>query len=207
MRYYAVALAVILGVVLATPTQAAEAGGKKCETKCKKIVVKTGGDEDKLVALAEAEGCKVITISKDGEEKVIKLKGGKLLDFDDKLDTDTRLKLLDAKIAHLKATGQLRTDLAVKRAEAEKLKLAKKSDADVAAKKKEVEALKVRLEDAKQAYKQKVEKLVPEDMAELYMLGCCDESDLLQLGVDLGTGMSKQIMKCIQLEVDEEESD
>lgn len=206
MRYYAVALAVVLAVALVVPAQAAEAGDQKCETKCKKIVVKTGGDE-KLVALAEAEGCKVITISKDGEEKVIKLKGDKLLDFDDKLDTDTRLKLLDAKIAHLKATGQLKTDLAVKRAEAEKLKLAKKSDADVAAKKKEVEALKVRLEDAKQAYKKKVQKLVPGDMAELYILGCCDESDMIQLGVDLGTGMSKRIMKCIQLEVDEEEGD
>jgi len=201
-----VALAVILGVVLATPAQAAEAGDQKSETKCKKIIVKTG-DDDKLVALAEAEGCKGRTVTKDGEEKVIKLKGGKLLDFDDKLDTDTRLKLLDAKIAHLKATGQLKTDLAVKRAEAEKLKLAKKSNADVAAKKKEVEALKVRLEDATQAYKQKVKKLVPEDMVELYMLGCCDEADMLQLGVDLGTGMSKRIMKCIQLEVDEEDRD
>lgn len=160
MRCYVAVLAVVLAVVLATPAQAVEPCDEACEVKCKTVVVKAGDDES-LVALSEGEGGKVITISKDGEKKVIKLKGGQLLDVDAKLDTASRLKLMDAKIAHLKATGQLKTDLAVKRVEVEKLELAKKPDAEITAKKKEINALKARLADAKLDYEQKVKKLVP----------------------------------------------
>ena len=206
MRYYAAVLAVVIGVMLATPAQAAEADDQKCETKCRKIVVKSG-DDDNLVALAEAEGCKVIAIGKDGEEKVIRLKDGKLLDLDDKLDTDTHLKLLDAKIAYLKSTGQLKNDLAIMRAEAEKLRLAEKPDAEIAAKKKEADALKSRLEHARQDYKQAVKKLVPEDMYELYMLGVGDETGLLELDLNLPAGSEKRIIKRIELRDDDEDSD
>ena len=208
MKYYAAVLAVVLAVVLATPAQAAEPCDEVGEVKCKTMVIKTGDDEN-LVALTEGAGGKVIVIKKDGEKKVIKLKDGQLLDVDDKLDADTRLKLLDAKIAHLKATGQLKTDLAVKRVEAEKLELTKKPDAQITAKKKEINALKVRMADAKLDYEQKVKKLVPEDMVDLYMLGLGDESGLLELNLGLGSDLSKSIIKRIELIDDglEEEGD
>jgi hypothetical protein len=208
VKYYAAVLAVVLAVVLATPAQAAEPCDEVGEVKCKTMVIKTGDDEN-LVALTEGAGGKVIVIKKDGEKKVIKLKDGQLLDVDDKLDADTRLKLLDAKIAHLKATGQLKTDLAVKRVEAEKLELTKKPDAQITAKKKEINALKVRMADAKLDYEQKVKKLVPEDMVDLYMLGLGDESGLLELNLGLGSGLSKSIIKRIELIDDglEEEGD
>jgi hypothetical protein len=207
VRYCAVALAVVLGVALAVPAQAAEPGGDAGKTQHKTIVVKAGDDEN-LVTLSEGEGGKVIAISEDGKKRILKLKDGKLLDLDDKLDTDTHVKLLDAKIAYIKATGQLKTDLAVKRAEAEKLELAKKPDDDVLAKKKEINALKTRLADARLDYEQAVKKLVPEDMAELYMLGTGD-SDLLELNLGLPAGLGKRIIKRIELQADddEEESD
>jgi hypothetical protein len=205
VKYYAAVLAVVLAVVLATPAQAAEPCDEVGEVKCKTMVIKTGDDEN-LVALTEGAGGKVIVIKKDGEKKVIKLKDGQLLDVDDKLDADTRLKLLDAKIAHLKATGQLKTDLAVKRVEAEKLELTKKPDVQITAKKKEINALKARMADAKLDYEQKVKKLVPEDMVDLYMLGLGDDPGLLELSLGLGTGLSKSIIKRIEL-IDDEESD
>jgi hypothetical protein len=204
VRYYAAALAAVLA--LAAPAQAVESCDEACQVKCRTVVV-NAGDDEKLVALDECEGGKVITISEDGKKKVIKLKGGKLLDVDEKLDTDIRLKLLDARIAHLKATGQLKTDLAVKRVEAEKLELAKKPDAEITAKKKEINALKARLADAKLDYEQTVKKLVPEDMYELYMLGIGDETDLLELSLGLPAGLGKRIIKRIELRDDGEDSD
>ena len=198
MKYYAAVLAVVLAALLATPAQAAEPCDEACEVKCKTMVIKAGDDED-LVTLSEGEGGKFIVIKKDGEKKVIKLKDGKLLDVDGKLDTDTRLELMDAKIAHLKATGQLKTDLAVRRVEAEKLELAKKPDAQITAKKKEINALKARMADAKLDYEQKVKKLVPEDMVDLYMLGLGDESGLIELNLGLGSDLSKSIIKRIEL--------
>jgi hypothetical protein len=205
VKYCAAVLAVVLAIVLATPAQAAEPCDEACDVKCKTVVVKAGDDEN-LVALTEGAGGKVIVIKKDGEKKVIKLKDGQLLDVDDKLDADTRLKLLDVKIAHLKATGQLKTDLAVKRVEAEKLELVKKPDAEITAKKKEINALKARMADAKLDYEQKVKKLVPEDMVDLYMLSLGDESGLLELNLGLGSDLSKSIIKRIEL-IDDEESD
>jgi hypothetical protein len=206
VRYYAVALAVVLAAVLATPAQAAECCDETCKVTCRTVVVNAGDDEG-LVALDECEGGKVITISEDGKKKVIKLKDGKLLDVDEKLDADTRIKLLDAKIAHLKATGQLKTNLAIMRAEAEKLGLARKPDAEIAAKKKEADALKARLEHARQNYRQAVKKLVPEDMYELYMLGIGDEAGLLELDLNLPAGSEKRIIKRIELRDDGEDSD
>lgn len=208
MKYYAAVLAVVLAVVLATPAQAAEPCDEACEVKCKTVVLKAG-DDDNLVALSEGEGGKVIVVKKDGEKKVIKLKDGQLLDVDDKLDAETRIKLLDAKISYIKATGQLKTDLAVKRVEAEKLDLAKKPDAEIMVKKKEINALKARLADAKLDYELKVKKLVPDDMVDLYMLGLGDESGLLEMSLGLGTDLTKHIIKRIELidDGDEEEGD
>jgi hypothetical protein len=208
VRYYAAVLAVVLVVALVAPAQAAEASAKPSKTKCKTIIVNAGDDEN-LVTLSEGDGGKLITINEDGKKRIIKLKDGKLLDFDDKLDTDTHIKLLDAKIAYIKATGQLKADLAVKRVEAEKLGLAKKPDAEITAKKKEINALKARLADAKLDYEQKVKKLVPEDMVDMYMLGLGGESGLLELNLGLGSEMSKRIIKRIELidDGDEEEGD
>jgi len=206
VRYYAVALAVILAAVLATPAQAAECCDETCKVTCRTVVV-NAGDDEKLVSLDECEGGKVITISKDGKKKILKLKDGKLLDVDEKLDTDTRIKLLDAKIAHLKATGQLKTDLAIMRAETEKLGLARKPDAEMTAKKKEISELKARLEHARQDYEQTVKKLVPEDMYELYMLGLGDETDLLGLSLGLPGGLGERVIKRIELRDDDEDSD
>jgi len=208
VRYYAAVLAVVLAVVLVTSAQAAEPGDEACNVKCKTVVLKAGDDEN-LVALSEGVGGKVIVIKKDGEKKVIKLKGGQRLDVDAKLDTAARLKLMDAKIAHLKATGQLKTNLAIKRVEVEKLELGRKPDAEITAKKKEINALKARLADAKLDYELRVKKLVPEDMVDLYMLGLGDETGLLELSLGLGTGLSKRIIKRIEIIDDglEEEGD
>jgi len=208
VRYYAVALAVVLAVALVAPAQAAEPCAQTCETKCRKVIVKTGDDEN-LVTLSEGEGGKLITINEDGKKRIIKLKDGKLLDFDGKLDADTHIKLVDAKIAYIKATGGIRTDLAAKRAEAEKLELAKKPDSDITAKKKEMNALKARLADARLDYEQAVKKLVPEDMADLYLLDIGDGTDVLGLSLGLPAGTGKKIIKRIQVQTDddEEESD
>ena len=202
MKYCVAALATVLAGVLAAPVQAAETGSK---VERKTVVVTASGDEG---ALSQGgEDCKVVTISEDGTKKVIKLKGGQLLDGYAELDTAARLKLMDAKIAHLKATGQLKTDLAVKRVEVEKLELAGKPDADVVAKKKEINAVTAQLADAKLDYEQTVKKLVPEDMYELYMLGDGDETGLLELNLGLPVGGEKRIIKHIELRDDEEESD
>ena len=200
MRYCVALLAVALAFVLAAPAQAAEAG-KKVERKT--VVVTAGGDED-LTAQGAGECCKVVTIGEDGKKKVIELKGGQLFNAYDKLDTAARLKLMDATIAHLKATGQLKTDLAVKRVEAEELELAGKPDADVVAKKKEINALKAQLADAKLDYEQTVRKLVPEDMYELYMLGDGDETGLLELNLGLPVGGEKRIIKRIEVHGDDD---
>lgn len=202
MRYYASALAVVLAFVLAVPAQAAET-----EKTVRKTVVVTTGDDENLVTLTKGDDGKLITISEDGRKKVIKLKDGKLLDVDDKLDTDAHLSLLDAKIAYIKATGQIKTDLAVKRAEAEKLELAKKPDSDIVAKKKELNALKTRLADARLDYEQAVKKLVPEDLADLYLLGLGDDTDMLSLSLGLPAGVGKKIIKRIELRDDGEGSD
>ncbi len=206
MRYYAVALAAAL--VLALPAKAAEPCDEKGKTECKKVIIKAGGDGN-LVTLGRGEGGNVIVISEDGKKKVIKLKDGQLLDGYDKLDADTQLKLLDTKIAYLRATGQLKTDLAIMRAEAEKLGLAKKPEAEITAKKKEISELKARLEHARQDYEQSVKKLVPEDMADLYMLGLGDETDVLGLSLGLPAGLGKKIIRRIEVQTDndEEESD
>ena len=178
MRYFVPALAVVFGVAFAVPGQAAETDRDAGKMQYKTIIVNTGDDEN-LVTLTKGDDGKLITISEDGKKRVLKLKDGKLLDLEDKLDTDNHLKLLDAKIAYLKATGSLKTDLAVRRVEVEKLELAKKPDSDVVAKKKEVNALKARLADARLDYEQAVKKLVPEEMADLYMLGLGDETDVI----------------------------
>jgi hypothetical protein len=204
VRYYAAALAAVLA--LAAPIQAAEVCDEACKVKCKTVVIKAGDDEN-LVTLSEGDDGKLVTICEDGKKKVIKLKGGKLLDVDDKLDTDAHLSLLDAKIAYIKATGSLKTDLAVKRAEAEKLELASKPEAEVVAKKKEINALKARLADARLDYEQAVKKLVPEDLADLYMLGLGDDTDMLSLSLGLPAGVGKKIIKRIELRDDGEDSD
>ena len=202
MTYHAAILAVVLAVVLAAPAQAAET-----EKTVRKTVVVTTGDEENCVALGERGDCKVITIGRDGEKKVVRLKGGQLLDGYAELDTAARFRLLDAKITHLKATGQLKTDLAIKRIEAEKLELAGKPDAEVVAKKKEINALKAKLADAKLDYEQTVKKLVPEDVYDLYMLGLGDEDGLLELNLGLPLGGEKRIIKRIELRDDGEDSD
>ncbi|MBM3330792.1 hypothetical protein FJY68_02935 [candidate division WOR-3 bacterium] len=204
MRYYAAMLGAVLA--LTTPVQAGEACDEACKVKCKTVVIKTGDDEN-LVTLSEGDDGKLVTICEDGKNKVIRLKGGKLLDVDDKLDTDAHLSLLDAKIAYIKATGSLKTDLAVKRAEAEKLELAKKPESDVTAKKKEINALKARLADARLDYEQAVKKLVPEDLADLYMLGLGDDTDMLSLSLGLPAGVGKKIIKRIELRDDGEDND
>jgi hypothetical protein len=204
VRYYVAALAVVLGVALVVPAQAAKASDEPGKMKCKTVVIKAG-DDDNLVTVSEGKGGKVIAINEDGKKRVLKLKDGKLLDFDDALDTDAHLKLLDAKIAFLKATGQLKTDLAIKRVEVEKLELARKPDSDIVARKKELNALKARLADARLDYEQAVRKLVPEDMADLYMLGLGDETDVLSLG--LPAGMGNKIIKRIQVLADDDEED
>jgi hypothetical protein len=193
---------VVLAVVLAAPAQAAET-----EKTVRKTVVVTTGDEENCVALGERGDCKVITIGRDGEKKVVRLKGGQLLDGYAELDTAARFRLLDAKITHLKATGQLKTDLAIKRIEAEKLELAGKPDAEVVARKKEINALKAKLADAKLDYEQTVKKLVPEDVYDLYMLGLGDEDGLLELNLGLPLGGEKRIIKRIELRDDGEDSD
>ena len=206
MRYYAAALAVVLAVAMVVPAQAAEPCDEACKVKCKTVVIKAGDDEN-LVTLSEGDDGKLVTICEDGKSKVIKLKGGKLLDVDDKLDTDAHLSLLDAKIAYIKATGQIKTDLAVKRAEAEKLELAKKPDSDIVAMKKEINALKTRLTNARLDYEQAVKKLVPEDLADLYLLGLGDDTDMLSLSLGLPAGVGKKIIKRIELRDDGEGSD
>jgi hypothetical protein len=203
VRYYAAVLAVVLAVVLAAPAQAAESCDEACKAKCKTVVVKAGDDEN-LVALSEGEGGKVVVIKKDGEKKVIRLKDGQLLDGYADLDTAARLKLLDAKITHLKATGQLKTDLAVKRVEAEKLELAGKPDAGIFAKQKEINAIKAQLADAELDYEQTVKKLVPEDMYELYMLGIGDETGLLDLDLGLPVGGQKRVIKRVEVHGDDD---
>jgi len=202
VKYHVPLLAVVLAFVLAAPAQAAET-----EKTVRKTVVLAAGDDENCVALGESGDCKVITIGKDGEKKVIRLKGGQLFDFDAKLDTAARLKLLDAKITQLKTTGQLKTDLAIKRIEAEKLELAGKPDADVVAKKKEVNALKTKLADARLDYEQTVKKLVPEEMYDLYMLGLGDEDGLLELNLGLPVGGEKRIIKRIVLDEDDGEDE
>ena len=199
MRYHAAILAVVLAALLAAPAQAAETG----KTEHKTVVLKKGDDEN-LVSLTEGEDGKVIIVKKDGKKKVIKLKDGQLLDGYADLDTAARLKLLDAKIAYLKAIGQLKIDLAVKRAEAEKLELANKPDSDIVAKKKEVNALKAQLADAKLDYEQTVKKLVPEDMYDWYMLGVGDETGLLELNLGLPAGGEKRVIKRIELRGDDD---
>ena len=191
----------------ALPAKAAEPCAEKCKTECRTVVIKAGDDD--LVTLCEDDGGKVVTITEDGKQKILRIKDGKLLEGYDKLDADTRLKLLDAKIAYLKATGQLKTDLAVKRAEAEKLELARNPDADIVAKKKEISTLKATLADARLDYEQAVKKLVPEDMADLYMLGLGDDPDVLGLSLGLPAGPGKRIIKRIEVQADddEEESD
>jgi hypothetical protein len=206
VRYYAVALVAVLTAALVVPAQAAETCGDVCKTKCKKVVIKTG-DDDNLVTLSESDDGKLVTINEDGKKRVLKLKDGKFLDLDDKLDTDTHLRLLDAKISYIKATGQLKTDLAVRRAEAEKLELAKKPDSDILAKKKEMNALKAKLDDARLDYEQAVKKLVPGEMAELYMLGLGDDTDMLSLSLGLPAGLGKRIIKRIQVQADDDEED
>ena len=202
MTYHAAILAVVLAVVLAAPAQAAET-----EKTVRKTVVVTTGDDENCVALGERGDCKVITIGRDGEKKVVRLKGGQLLDGYAELDTAARFKLLDAKITHLKATGQLKTDLAIKRVEVEKLELSGKPDAEVVAMKKEINALKAKLADAKLDYEQTVKKLVPEDVYDLYMLGLGDEDGLLELNLGLPLGGEKRIIKRIELRDDGEDSD
>jgi hypothetical protein len=206
VRYYAAVLAVVLAVVLAAPAQAAEPCDETGKTKCRTVVVKAEGD-DNLVALSAGEGGKVVVIRKNGEKEVIRLKDGQLLDGYADLDTAARLGLLDAKITHLKATGSIKTDLAVKRVEVEKLELAGKPDAEITAKKKEINALKARLADARLDYEQTVKKLVPDGMAELYMLGLGDETDLLELNLGMPAGGEKRIIKRIELRDDGEDSD
>ncbi len=206
MRYFAPALAVVFGVAFAVPGQAAETDRDAGKMQYKTIIVNTGDDEN-LVTLTKGDDGKLITISEDGKKRVLKLKDGKFLDLDDKLDTDDHLKLLDAKIAYLKATGSLKTDLAVRRVEVEKLELAKKPDSDVVAKKKEVNALKARLADARLDYEQAVKKLVPEEMADLYMLGLGDDTDMLALSLGLPGGFGRRIIKRIELRDDSEDSD
>jgi len=205
VRYHAAALAAILAVALAVPAQAAECCDQACNVTCKTLVLKAE-DDGKLVTLDECDGAKVITIKKDGEKKVIKLKDGQVFDVDDKLDAGTRLKLLDAKIALLRATGQLKTDLAIKRAEVEILELAKKPDAEILAKKKEINALKAQLEDAKLEHEQTVKKLVPEGDYEWYILGSGCDTDLLEMTLGLPLGLGKRI-KRIELRDDGEDSD
>lgn len=197
MNPYLAVIVAALVVVFAAPVRAAEACDQVCEMKCKTLV-KCSEDDD--------ECCRVIQINKDGEKKVIKLQGG-LLDTGDELDTETHLKLLDARIAYVKATGQLRTDLAVKRAEAKKLELTKKPDAEVVAKKKEINALKARLADHNLDYEQTVKKLVPEGMHQLYMLGIDDDASLLDLTFGLPVGSHRSIIKCIQSEDDDDEEE
>ncbi len=204
VRYYAAALAVVLAVALVVPARAAEPRDEACQVKCKTMVIKAGDDEN-LVTLTEGDGGQVVVVKKDGEKKVIKLKDGKLLDLDEKLDTETQLKLLDAKIAYLRATGQIKADLAVRRAEAEKLELAKKPDSDIVAKKKEINALKAKLADARLDYEQSVKKLVPEDLADLYTLNLGDDADVLGLSLGLPAGLGKRIVKRIEVQADDVE--
>jgi len=207
VKIYVTAMATVLAALLATPAQAAKTDGDGAKVERKTVVVTAGSDEGVLAQ--EGEDCKVITMTEDGTKKVIRLGGGRQLDADQKLDTAARLKLMDAEIAHLKATGQLRTDLAVKRVEVEKLELAGKPDAEVVARKKEINALKAQLADAEPDYEQTVKKLVPDDMYELYMLGIGDEADLLELNLSHPVGGEKRIIKRIEVRDhdDEERSD
>ena len=194
MKTYLVTAAAVLAFALADPARAAETGEQtaKAQTKVK------------VQCLGEDEGCKVIKINKGGEKKVIKLSGDGLLKLDNDLDTATRLKLLDAKISHLKATGPVKTDLAIKRLEAEKLDLSGRPDAEVLARKKEVNALKAKLEDMKLDYEQQVKKLAPEGMAELYLLDLDDAGALLDMSLGLPGMGGKSIIKCIDIDEDED---
>jgi hypothetical protein len=203
VRYCVAVLAAVLAGVLATPAQAAETS-KKVERKT--VVVTAGGDED-LTTQGAGECCKIVTIGEDGKKKVIRLKGGQLLDDYATLDTAARLKLMDAKITHLKATGQLKIDLAVKRLEAEELELAGKADADVVAKKKEINALKAKLADAELDYEQTVKKLVPEGTYDLDMLGIGDETGLSDLDLSLPGDGQKRVIKRIVVRGDDDEEE
>ena len=207
MKTWFAVLTVILAVAFLAPVRADETCGKTCKIKCKASVTSETGDDELLTLCSGDEGCKLIKISKDGKQQVIKLKDGKLLDFDDELDTEAHLKLLDAKIAYLKGSGQLRNDLAIKRVELRKIELAEKPDAEMTAKKKELNALEAKLKDKKLDYELAVKKLVPEGMHEFYMLDAGDDTSLLDLFIGLQSDPDKRVVKRIIINEDDEEEE
>ncbi len=205
MKSYIAATAVALAVVLTIPLHAAEPIAETSKAECKMLVISSEGDSE-LDNLGCEKDCQVIKVNEGGKTEVIKLKGDELLGLDD-LDAETHLKLLDARIGYLRATAQLKTDVAVKRLEVKKLELAKKPDAEVVARKKEINALKARLADAELDYEQTVKKLAPKGMAELYLLSIGDGTSLLDLDICLPEGGQKRIIKRIKLNADDEEEE
>ncbi len=200
MRLYAVIAAVVATVVFAVPAQADEG---------RKVTCITVGDDSELELLGEeGDGCCIIKMNEDGEHKVIKLKGSGLLGLDDDLDAETRGKLIDENIRLVRATGQLKTDLAVKRLELEKLELAENPNPDlVAAKKKEINGLEAQLKDKRLDYEAAARKLLPDDMEELYLLGLGLGADdmLFDLSLGLPAGEGRRMIKCIKMKDDEED--
>ena len=202
MRLYQVLMVALAAMVIAVPARA----GECCEVKCTPL----GDCADCGLLAGEGDECCIIRMTEDGEQKVIKLKGPGLLGLDDKLDAPTRLALLDENIRHIRATGQLRTDLAVKRLELEKLELAGTPDPGlVAARKKEVGALESQLKARKLDYEAAARKLLPDDVEDLYLLGLGLAGDdvLMDLTLGLPAGIGRRIIRCIKTGDDEEEDE
>jgi len=181
-----------------------EGCGKQCIIKVQKA-----DDEDKIIQMMAAE-CEdepcIIKVKKgEGGPKVIKLKGNGLSLLGEGIDAETKAKVIDERIKHVRATSRLKVDLAVKKLELSKLMLADKpDDAKVTAKRKEINALKTKLEDLKLDHELAVKKILPEDARDLMMLDmlglpgmCLGLPGCLTLdleGLEEGPGIRKMVL-------------
>jgi hypothetical protein len=170
-------------------------GDEGCGNKCI-IKVQKGDEEDKVIQVMagedEDEPCIIKIKEGDAEPKVIKLKGKGLSLLGQGIDAETRAKVIDERIKHIRATSQLKADLAVRKLELRKLMLADEpDDAKVTAKRKEINALKTKLEDLKLDHELAVKKVLPEDAKDLMML------DMLGL-----PGMCLGLPGCLELDLE-----
>ena len=158
-----------------------EGCGQKCIIKVQK-----GDDDEKLIQVMAGEGEDEPMIIKvkegDGEPRVVKLQGKDLSMLGEGIDAETRGKVIDERIKHIRATSQLKADLAVKRLELRKLRLADKPNDDkVTAKRKEISGLEHKLQEKTLDHELAVKKLLPEGASSLMLL-----DDLCLPGMCLG---------------------
>lgn len=173
------------------------------------VKVQEGDGEAEVIQLMAGEGEDEPMIIKvkegDAEPKVIKLKGKGLSLLGEGIDAETRAKVIDERIKHIRATSQLKADLAVRKLELRKLKLADKPDDDkVTAKRKEISRLEHELQEKQLDHELAVKKVLPEDAKDLMMLDMlglpgmylglpgCLELDLE--GLEEGPGIRKMVL-------------